>query len=127
MRAGSIEIVLLPHIAATTWPRFAPRNSRWPFAHAGQSVRRATRSFWSSFVHPSNTRSSPAGARPTRSLIASAAWRDPTTEETAFRTPAVSQVGREPGAGICGRKHRKQAVTFGTIAIAMPFVAIAPP
>src|SRR2546422_3807644 len=65
--AGSIEIVSLPHSAAITWPLRAPRNSTSPFTHAGQSSRRDTPSRWSSLVHPSNTRSSLGGGRPSMS------------------------------------------------------------
>src|SRR5436309_1550011 len=125
--AGSMEIVWLPQSAAMTWPRFAPRYSVSRFTHAGQSFRRLTRSRWSSFAHPSKTRSSPLGLCPRRSLIPSVAWRDPTIEETVFRIPAVSHVGRDPGGGICGRKHRKHAVVPGRMPITIPCVAIAPP
>src|SRR2546426_3644950 len=41
--------------------------------------------------------------------------------------PAVSQVGKLPGGGDFGLKHRKHAVTGGRIANAIPYVAMAPP
>src|SRR2546426_1083195 len=41
--------------------------------------------------------------------------------------PAVSQVGKLPGGGAFGLKHRKHAVTGGRIANAIPYVAMAPP
>src|SRR3990170_1173713 len=122
-----MEIVLLPHSVVITCPRLAPRNSVTPWTQAGQSFLRTIRSRSRSFVHPSNTRSSPLGGRPRRSFNASVDWIDAVADDTEFRMPAVSQVGREPGGGSCGRKHLKHAVDLGTIARTIPCVAIAPP
>src|SRR3989304_6182252 len=122
-----MEIVFLQHNVVTSCPRLPPRNSVTPWTQAGESFLRTIRSRSRAFVHPSNTRRSPLGGGPRGGVNASVDWIAAVADDTEFRMPAVSQVGREPGGGSCGRKHLKHAVDLGTIARTIPCVAIAPP
>jgi hypothetical protein len=57
---------------------------------------------------------------PIRSFSASVASSEATTATAVFSTPAVSQVGDEPGAGFSPTRHAKQGPSPGSTVITIP-------
>ena len=58
--------------------------------------------------------------RPASSFSASPAWMPATTCTIGATTPAVSQVGPDPGAGISSSTQRRQGETRGRTSRARP-------
>ena len=63
---------------------------------------------------------SSASVRPASSFSPSAAWMPATTWTMGAITPAVSQVGLDPGGGISSSTQRRQGETWGRTARARP-------